>query len=172
MTALQSMLGEAARAGRIESHRLGGVKLPEYQPAVPFNFPTHAQFTKLASGLPPELQPAVWIMRGYGLRPGECLGLRKEDFSGGLPAGVPPAGGQWQRRPGAAQGAQAGEFRDVPLPGYVKAVVDGLGDGDLFAISTRGFNKAFAKAAKVAGLDGFRPHDLSLSFNPCVRVGP
>jgi integrase len=162
-TCLQALLSEAARAGRVDYHRLSGIRLADYEPAVKFTFPSKAQLSALAGGLDHELQPAVWIMRGCGLRPGEALALRREDFAGGHLRVSRQV--LTDSTVGALKARKLGDFRDVPVPTYVKAVVGKLGDGDLFpAGCRRTFNRQFTAAAKTAGLPGFRPHDLRHTF--------
>ena len=160
-TALRAMLSEAQRAGRIHSHRLSGVRLEAAEPPE-FTFPTHAQLTKLADALPEELRPAVWIMRGAGVRPGEVLAVRRESFADGRLRITEQQLTDGSRGPLKAR--KAGEYRDVPVPSYVKEIVATLGPGYLFSIPTRRFNQEFAAAAKAAGLEGFRPHGLRHTF--------
>ena len=160
-TALRAMLSEAQRAGRIHVHRLSGVRLDAAEPPE-FTFPTHPQLTALATGMPEELRPAVWIMRGTGVRPGEVLAVRAEGFENGRLRITEQQLTDGSRGPLKAR--KPGEFRDIPVPFYVRNVVDGLGSGYLFSTDTRSFNRAFQEAAKSAGLPGFRPHDLRHTF--------
>jgi integrase len=161
-TALMAMLGEAVRAGRIDSYRLHALRLPDYEPQVKFTFPTAPKLRTLAGALPSAMEPAVWIMRGTGVRPGEVLALRKEDFHDGhlrvsrqrTAAGNAPLKARKQ-----------GEHRDVPVPSNVADLVAKLPAGDLFGtVTRRSFNNNFARAAREAGLPGFRPHDLRHTF--------
>jgi integrase len=160
LTALRSMLTEAKAAGRITEDRLTGLRTGDLAPLA-FTFPDHGQLTRLAEQMR-ELAPAIWIMRGCGLRPAEVLAVRGEAFSGGRlrVSGQQLADGSLAplkaRRPG--------DFRDVPVPGYVAAAVSGPGGGYLFSVPSRTFSGRFRKAADAAGLKGFRAHDLRHVF--------
>jgi hypothetical protein len=73
---LRDMMTEAAEAGRIGIDRLRRLEAGEPAP-VKFTFPTHQQLTTLATEMG-ELGPAVWIMRGCGLRPCEMFGCPRQ----------------------------------------------------------------------------------------------
>jgi integrase len=116
-----------------------------------------------------ELGPAVWIMRGCGLRPSEMFAVRgKPDY----PGGPGFSGGRLriteQRHGnstfGPLKGRKAGDFRDVPVPGYVAAAVGEPGTGYLFPVNATSFRERFRAARDAAGLPGFRLHDLRHVF--------
>ncbi len=53
----------------------------------------------------------------------------------------------------------------MPCPSYVREIVDGMPDGNLFAVTTSVFNKRFRAAADAVGLPAsFRAHDLRHTF--------
>ena len=162
-TALRALMREARHSGRVNVYRLDGIRLGTPEPPH-FIFPTHAQLTFLAEAMPVELRAAVWIMRGTGVRPGEVLAVRGEGFQDGRLRITEAQRNDGSRGPLKAR--KPGEFRDIPVPGYVKDIVDGLEikSGYLFSVPTRTFNKAFAEAAAAAGLEGFRPHGLRHNF--------
>lgn len=160
LTALRSMLTEAARAGKVTEDRLTRLRTEPLAP-LEFTFPSFAQLAELAAAMGP-LGPAIWIMRGCGLRPGEALAVRAESFSRGRlrVAGQRLSDGSYT----PAKSRKPGEFRDVPVPSYVAAAVAGLGPGYLFDIPRSTFNERFRKHADAAGLKGFRAHDLRHVF--------
>jgi integrase len=164
---LRAMMTEAAEAGRIGVDRLRRLEAGEAAP-VKFTFPTHQQLTTLATEMG-ELGPAVWIMRGCGLRPCEMFALRgKPDY----PGGPGFSGGKLRVAEqrlgnstfGPLKGRKAGDFRDVPVPGYVAAAVGEPGTGYLFPVSATSFRERFRDARDAAGLPGFRLHDLRHVF--------
>jgi integrase len=160
LTALRAMLTEARAGGRIETDRLTGLRTAQLTPPR-FTFPSYPQLRELASGLG-ELGPAIWIMRGCGLRPAEVLAVRGDGFAGGR-----LRISQQQLADGSLAPLKArkpGDFRDVPVPGYVSGAVQSLGPGRLFAIPSRTFSGRFRAAADAAGLKGFRAHDLRHVF--------
>ena len=172
---LRSMLNEAEASGRIESDRLRRLRAGHPAP-LQFTFPAHEQLTRLARGMGEQLTPAIWIMRGCGLRPSEMLAVRgKPDRAGG------PGFSSGRLRISEQQAEdrtliplkarRPGEFRDVPVPGYVTAAIAGLGPGRLFDICGPAFRDRFRKAANAAGLEGFRAHDLRHVFASVALSG-
>jgi Phage integrase, N-terminal SAM-like domain len=167
---LRAMMTGAAEAGRIGTDRLRRLEAGEASP-VKFTFPTHEQLTALAAEMG-ELGPAVWIMRGCGLRPSEMFAVRgKTEY----PDGPGFSGGKLRVTEqrlgngtfGPLKGRKAGDFRDVPVPDYVAAAVGEPGTGYLFPVSATSFRERFRDARHAAGLPGFRMHDL----RPRVRLG-
>ena len=168
LTALRSMLTEAKTSGRIDGDRLTSLDVRHDRPAQ-FTFPAYTQLAALAAALD-ELGPAIWLMRGCGLRPSEVLAVRaRPEHSGG--PGI--AGGrlriaEQQTRNGTGRASlkarKPGDFRDVPVPGYVTAAIGSAGPGYLFDVPTETFRHRFRKAATAAGLDGFHARDLRHVF--------
>jgi len=175
---LRAMMSEAAEAGRISIDRLHKLETGD-APPVKFTFPTHEQVTTLAAEMG-KLGPAVWIMRGCGLRPSEMFAVRgKPDY----PGGPGFSGGKLritEQRLGNStfaplKGRKAGEFRDVPVPGYVADAVGELEPGYLFSVCAARFRERFRAARDADGLPGFRLHDLrhvfaSVALSSGVRV--
>ena len=161
-TALSALLSEAERSGRITVNRLRAIRLSPPPAQRKLRFATHDELTKLAEGLG-DLAPMIWIMRGTGIRPGECLALRKSDFVNGH---LRVSRQQTRHdRQAPLKARKPGEYRDVPCPGYVRQMVDDMPDGPLFGVmDARVFNQRFRRAADAAGLIGFRPHDLRHTF--------
>jgi integrase len=180
-TVVTQALEEAVRAGRIPSHRLGGVKIeraPSAQPATVIPA-TRAQLEQVAQGMRPGWGLAVWLMRGCGLRISEALAVRADDFrtNGAITLRVSR---QISRdgQPAPLKDRREGEYRDVPVPAWLWAMAgahiqaQGITDGGyLFrdasgkhVISDR-FREQFRAQCQRAGLpDGFHPHMLRHLF--------
>jgi integrase len=123
-----------------------------------FTMAARSELESLAKEMGEPWGLTVWLMRGCGLRPSEALGVRYEDFRGD------DLRVERQRlrdgSTGPLKGRRQGQYRDVPLPGYVTAMC-GNGRGDLFPAGTWDtYQHRFARAVKAAGLDGFHPHML------------
>jgi len=164
---LRAMMTEAAEAGRIGTDRLHKLETGD-APPVKFTFPSHEQLVTLAAGME-ELGSAIWIMRGCGVRPSEMFAVRgKPDY----PGGPGFSGGKLrvtEQRLGNSQygplkGRKPGDFRDVPVPGYVAEAVGEPGTGYLFSVCAARFRERFRHARDAAGLPGFRLHDLRHVF--------
>jgi integrase len=174
LTALRAMMSEAARAGRISTDRLRQLDAGNLRPLA-FTFPSAAQLTALAENLG-GLGTAVWIMRGCGLRPAEVLAVRGRPAYPGGPGFSDGKLRVNQQRLGNGilaplKARKSGDFRDVPVPGYVAEAVADTGDGYLFAISGSTFRHRFRTAASTAELPGFRAHDLRHVFASVALAG-
>jgi integrase len=135
-------------------------------------FATAEQLRIVAGALPEDWRIAVWLMRGCGLRIGEALAVKRENVRGNTlrieeqRLGSGELGPLKHRRPG--------EYRDVPLPGYLAAMIaahssdigirDGNGESRYLlppAIKQWRFRYAWRIGANKAGLpDSFTPHSL------------
>lgn len=167
LATLRSMMSEAHASGRIRTDRLRKLQTGHPDPLT-FTFPTHEQLTFIAGELD-ELGLAVWIMRGCGLRPAEVLAVHGSGFAGGrLRISQQQAENQTLA---PLKARKPGEFRDVPVPGYVADRIDGLGEGQLFQVHGSTFRKRFRKAANESGLEGFRAHDLRHVFASVALSG-
>lgn len=168
LTALRAMLSEAKASGRLTEDRITGLDVATARPAE-FIFPSYSQLKQVAAALG-ELSPAIWIMRGCGLRPSEVLAVRHTPELTGGPglSGGRLRIGEQQERYGTGRtplkARKPGEFRDVPVPGYAADAIASLGPGYLFAVTTDAFRHRFRAAADAAGLEGFRAHDLRHVF--------
>ena len=174
---------EAVKSGKLRSHRLADIELADNGPIKPhsdFVFPSYAQVKFVADGgLSPDtgkvLQGAgicVWLMRGCGLRIEEALAVCKEDFKdNGSYLRV-----MWQatrdgRKKVPLKARKQGEYRDVPVPSWLWAMVKDMPEGPLMPGNGRMFQQGntiyarFIRAADAAGIpDGFHPHSLRHLF--------
>jgi integrase len=157
----------AVAAGRLPSHRIGGIKVRrEISQQATIIPATAEQLEVLAAGLGDELGLTVWIMAGTGLRVSECLAVRKDGFRNGgktlrVREQVSREGGY-----GPLKGRRQGEYRDVPVPSWLWARVKDWADGYLFAgVSYSAYRHRFASAVTGAGLPkDFAVHQLRHRF--------
>lgn len=167
--------------GAIESHRVTGVKLAEKQVTEEdseddgFVFITDDQVTELAK----RVGICVWLQRTMGLRIGEALGVEKSDFiNGGKTLRL-----MWQasldgktRVP--LKKRKRGQFRDVPVPEYIWAMVKDLPDGPLMPGKSTKYvpygnaRERFVRACKSLAIVGFTTHSLRHQFaSECLEAG-
>jgi integrase len=177
-TLITSALDEAVRAGKIPAHRCGGIRIDQdgHADRRDFVFPSHAQLVKLTDGFRHGL--SVWLMRGCGLRIGEALAVQKSCFRGnGTVLRVYEQATKDGRGTMPLKHRKKGEFREVPVPGYLWDMVKDLPDGYLlmrggasFAADGKlpSYNSvaaSFKTRAGKAGIPaGFTPHSLRHAF--------
>lgn len=172
-SALRALLREAIEAGTIDSHKLARIRPSAAHKAAnqvkangAFVFPTHAELTKLTNELPEDLRPIVALMRGCGLRAGEALAVKVENFTNGHLRVTEQRQGSPDRLC-SLKAKDPGYFRDVPVPAYVKAIIQAqpITSGYLFPEWTNTtFNTAWRAAAKRAGVEWIHPHLLRHNF--------
>jgi hypothetical protein len=175
---------EAVKAGRLAKHNLADITLADHGRKnlhSDFVFPSYEQVKLVADGgVNPETKRVVggaglcvWLMRGCGLRIEEALAVSKQDFiEGGAVLRV-----MWQasgngRERDPLKHRKRGEYRDVPVPSWLWAMVKDLPDGPLMpGLGGKTFQRygtiyfRFMRAAEVAGIpDGFTPHSLRHAF--------
>lgn len=164
-------LDEAVKAGKIARHRCAGIELADNRPRNghdAFIFPSHGQVAQVAdaAGI------AVWLMRGCGLRICEALAVELADFRDGFT--VLRVSGQASRDGRAKlplKHRRAGEYRDVPVPSWLRDLVADLPGGPLCPGRDRPYKPyrtalaGFMRAAEAAGIPaGFTPHSLRHAF--------
>ena len=123
----------------------------------------------------------IWLMRGCGLRISEALAVHREDFrDNGATLRVSGQANRDGTRKVPLKSRKAGEYRDVPVPAYLWAMVKDRPDGPLcpgarvagqgrrdragttFATYDMTYNQ-FTKAVKEIGIEsGFTPQPPSL----------
>jgi integrase len=170
---ITGVLDEAVIAGKIPGHRINGIELANggsEKDLSDFVFPTHGQLTALAAALGSR-GLTIWLMRGCGLRIQEALAVQKSCFrDGGRTLRVY----EQARRDGigtmALKHRRLGQYRDIPVPGYLWETVKDLPDGyffranDIFA-RYNGYIDIFKRQARKAGIpEGFTPHSLRHAF--------
>jgi integrase len=173
---------EAVKAGKLSKHRLEGIELADSgrYSRKGFVFPRYEQVKVVADGgVSPGGKRAVggaglcvWLMRGCGLRIEEALAVCKEDFIEDgtvLRVAWQASGDGTKREP--LKHRKAGEYRDVPVPSWLREMVRDMPDGPLTPGNGKLFQRygtvyfRFMRATEVAGIaDGFTPHSLRHAF--------
>jgi integrase len=146
-------LDEAVRAGKIPLHRCEGLHLAEDGPGDhdDFVFPSHGQLTKLAAAL--RLPLAVWLMRGCGLRISEAMAVRKSCFrDGGKTLRVFEQALTDGSGTAPLKGRKKGEYRDIPVPAYLREKVKDLPDGYFFMTG----GASFAEGGRLPRYSAFK----------------
>jgi integrase len=179
-TARSVILGavnEAVRAGKISTHRLADLEVRRDMAAPADIVPLTAdQRDGLARRLR-EYGATVALMAGCGLRVSEALAVREDDFrDGGRVLRVSRQVDRHGTGVAPLKAKRAGEYRDVPVPGWVRDAVQahvaryGAAGGWLFTGPAGGrvrygsYAGRFATAATMAGLPGLHPHQLRHLF--------
>lgn len=174
-TIVLAVVSEAVRAGRLSNHRLadiGLVRSDEITQRRDFVFPAYRQIENMSVALE-SFGPVVWLMRGCGLRIREALAVECGDFrDGGAVLRVIRQSSVTGDRAMPLKHRKPGEYRDVPVPGYLWSMVEGLPKGPVcpnpnglpyFSYSV--VYKAFIAARNIEGIEaGFTPHSLRHTF--------
>lgn len=178
---ITGVMAEAVTAGKIAAHRLGGIDLANHgtkKDLSDFVFPVHGQLARMAAGLN-GLGLTIWLMRGCGLRIAEALAVQKSCFRDAgktlrIFEQVAPDG----KGTAPLKHRKAGEYRGIPVPAYLLAMVKALPDGYLFRRPDGRFPvymtylNAFKREARGAGIaEGFTPHSLRHGF-VSAQFGP
>lgn len=159
----------AVTAGKIPSHRLGGLAVRRDATAKPATITplTRAQLAALADAMPPALALSVWLMAGTGLRVAEALAVRADGFREDgatlrITEQIAPHGGY-----APLKARRAGQFRDMPVPSWLRSkVAEHIAahgtEGYLFpGAAYRTYIATFKRAAKLATLPAdLTPHAL------------
>lgn len=175
---IEGTLTEAVKAGKLREHRMDGIELADNgtkHDRTDFVFPAHAQVTFVADGDEDTLGAGicVWLMRGCGLRIEEALGVEKADFrDGGRLLRLTGQASRDGREKLPLKKRTKGEFRDVPVPTWLRDMVKGLPDGPLMpGNGDRRYQcygtvyERFTGAAQAAEIPaGFTPHSLRHAF--------
>jgi integrase len=167
-----AVLDEAVKSGKLASHRIAGIEIADNATTndhSDFVFPEHSQLVQMAEGLNGH-GLTIWLMRGCGLRIAEALAVKKSDFrDDGKTLRVSE---QILRSGniGSLKARRANDFRDIPVPSYLWAMVKDLPDGYLFMrngkfITYSSYLETFKRYAVKANIPaGFTPHSLRHAF--------
>jgi len=159
-------LDKAVKTGKITTHRVTDIEIQDNGRPMPaeFTFPTYAQVKYLADSI----GIVVWLMRGCGLRISEALAVEKSDFRHeGRTLRVSGQASRDSQRKIALKHRKMGEYRDVPVPAWLWAMVKDLPDGPLCPGNGRRYavygtvKEQFVRHVPRAGIPaGFTPHSL------------
>jgi integrase len=128
-----------------------GVRIPPVPTRADPYFVTYEELKTLADGMGEPWGLLIWIMRGTGIRLGEALAVKHENFKNGILEVTEQYTAQRKYAP--LKHRSAGQSRRVPCPDYVKAMIP-KGRGYIFTEPpNRGtLMRRFKKARDAAGL--------------------
>jgi integrase len=167
---------EAVRAGRLQTHRLADIPLVQSEEITvrrDFVFPDYAQISALQGKLDAAgMVFIIWIMRGCGLRIREALAVHREDFrDNGTVLRINGQASISGDKKVPLKHRRAGQYRDVPVPAYLWAMVRELPVGPVTPATDRLYfpyssvYKTFVKARNEVGIShNFIPHSLRHAF--------
>lgn len=173
---VRAVVNDSIKAGKLHTSRINNITLPRLIARAEIVWPEYKQLKHIADGMPDNWGLAVWLMRGCGLRIGEVLAVRWENFNDGVLRVKEQLDPRGQYIP--LKHRKADEYRDVPVPTYVLAAMD-LGTSVAsteasgrygYVFSTLGagrqrFSRAFRKLSTEAGLPAeFTAHTLRHIF--------
>lgn len=177
---INAVVNDAIRNGRLTQTRIRGITLPQVRNTAEFVFPAKEQISALSDAMPNGYGVSIFLMRGCGLRIGEALGVRRDDFIGAngnitlrLRRQLTPDG----KEEAPLKHRDAEDYRDVPVPEYVRwrlSYVEDRDDlGHIFRnVSRRQYGDYFNRAKKAAGIEGhFTPHSLRHAFASIALAG-
>lgn len=173
LTVIKMVLNEAVANKLIASHAMNGIKIRHSETVKAskhddFVFPSHDLVSKLASEMD-GYSMAIWLCRGAGLRIGEALAVEKSDFiDNGKVLRVTRQAHDDGSKAIPLKHRRPGQFRDVPVPGYLWEMVRNLPDGVI--CKTDGsqayhtyntVQKKFRRVSDALGIEsGFTLHSL------------
>lgn len=162
---ISSIVGDAIKSGRLSSTRLKGIKLPPAQRKAEIPFASARDILNLALFMPERYGLTVYLMRGCGLRAGEALGVRGEDFQ---PGGATLRLSRQMLDNGTygpLKHRRDGEHRDVPVPEFVLNAPYADDFEGFEPVWRRTYQRWFNAARDKAGLPAnFTPHTLRHQF--------
>jgi integrase len=170
-TIITATIGEAVNAGKLAKHNLHDIEIRDNGRATQradFVFPSHEQISAVAG----KIGIVVWLMRGCGLRIEEALAVDRDEFLTPRTLRLTGQASRDGRTKMPLKHRKAGEYRDVPVPGWLWEKVRDLPGGPLVpgnndrAYQVYGtVQGSFKIAATDAGIPaGFRPHSLRHAF--------
>ena len=165
---VRAVVNDAIKAGKLHASRINSITLPALVAKAEIIWPEYKQLKHIADGMPENWGLAVWLMRGCGLRIGEALAVRWENFRDGtlrITEQLAPDGTYIPLKH-----RKVGEWRDVPVPLYVVDALTFPWEGDRFGyvfstIGRQRFSRAFRRLSTETGLPSeFTPHMLRHIF--------
>ena len=126
---ITGVLDKAIRQSKISGHKITDIDVGEDVRVRhdEFIFPNFSQVAYLAENM----GIMIWLMRGCGLRIEEALAVSKSDFrNGGKTLRVSGQASRDGRRKMPLKHRKEGEYRDVPVPAWLWAMVKDM-DGNL-----------------------------------------
>jgi integrase len=170
---IRAVVNDAIRAGKLGASRINGITLPAAPVRANVVFATHEQVQGMADAMPGQEGLALWLMRGCGLRIGEALAVRWENFN--VETGTLRITEQLNEDGTYTplKHRSEGDYRDMPVPVYVNHMAVKHTSDDIVGrygyvfpeISRRNFSRHFNKARDSVGLPSdFTPHTLRHIF--------
>jgi integrase len=163
VTLVIGTMNTAVKAGRIPSHRLRGLAVGHANMRAEIIHASHGQLDTIANALPDGYGLTVWLMRGCGLRIGEALAVTPECVRDDgtvlrVDEQIVSTGAK-----APLKHRKEGDYRDIPLPAYVAAKMEGWAGFE--PINRTTYNRAWRRAATAAGLPvTFTPHTLRHTY--------
>lgn len=171
-TVIKGVVNDAIRSGRLSQSRLKGIFTPAVIAKAEIPFASHGQIEKMAAAMPGDFGFTIYLMRGCGLRLGEALGVRRDDFRAGTLRLARQANPVGYHAP--LKHRREDEFRDIPVPSYVldQRPPDFMQNDSLRPVSHRQYREWFNKARDAAELPPeFTPHTLRHIFASVALAG-
>lgn len=169
LSVIRQTCQEAVNAGRLTSHRLAGLKSNHTEGVRDLILHTDEQADVMAGAMGRN-GIGVHLGRALGLRPGEVLGLRSDDFmlNGAVKVSRQLHSVTGKLEPLKSKTTMAAN-RVIPVPEYLARMVRdharAYGDGPLFTCTRDAYLTSFKSAAVKAGLPAeFTPHQLRHHF--------
>lgn len=176
MSMITLALDEAMHNDRIVKHSMAGIRIKDDNKVNgdrdDFVYPTYAQISALAESMN-GYALAIWLMRACGLRISESLAVHKEHFiENGTVLRVRQQSTKDGRNAAPLKARKSGDYRDVPVPGYLWDMVKDMPNGPLMSPATTAPYFAYntvhvslmRNAAKLGIPAGFTAHSLRHRF--------
>lgn len=166
---IRAIVNDAVKAGKLTNVRINSISIPPVPVKAQIVWPEWKQLLAMSDAMG-EYGTVLWLMRGCGLRIGEALAVRWENFKDGqlrITQQMYPNGTY-----GPMKHRKEEDFRDVPVPAYVMHALspddEDMEDryGYVFPdVNRQQVTRLFNKARDTTSLDpAFTPHTLRHIF--------